>query len=266
MNNVVITGSTRGIGFGMADSFLARGCAVIVSGRTEESVGRATETLRQKHPGEHVFSYPCDVRDPSLLEALWRAAESKYGQVDIWINNAGFSGPQQMIRESSPAQAQKIVETNLLGVIYGSQVAVRGMMLQGHGSIYNMEGAGSGGRMHEGLILYGMSKYGANYFTRGLIRETSGGAVIVGSLNPGMVITDFLTSQYKGRPEDWERAKRIFNIIADRVETVAPWLVDRILENKKHGARISWASRGRMIFRFLTAPIMKRDLFTDEEV
>jgi hypothetical protein len=80
-----------------------------------------------------------------------------------------------------------------------------------------------------------------------------------------MVITDFITSQYKDRPEDWDRAKRIFNIIADRVETVAPWLVDRILENKKHGAQISWASRGRMIFRFLTAPILKRDLFADEE-
>ena len=81
-----------------------------------------------------------------------------------------------------------------------------------------------------------------------------------------MVITDFITSQYEGRPKEWDRAKRIFNIIADRVETVAPWLVDRILENKKHGAQISWASRGRMIFRFLTAPIIRRDLFKDEEI
>lgn len=140
MNNIVITGSTRGIGFGMADSFLARGCSVIVSGRTKESVERATEALRQNHLGERVFGYPCDVRDPDLLESLWRMAQSKVGQVDIWINNAGLSGPQQMIKESSPAQAKEIVDTNLLGVIYGSQVAVRGMMLQGHGSIYNMEG------------------------------------------------------------------------------------------------------------------------------
>lgn len=266
MNNIVITGSTRGIGFGMADSFLARGCSVIVSGRTKESVERATEALRQNHLGERVFGYPCDVRDPDLLESLWRMAQSKVGQVDIWINNAGLSGPQQMIKESSPAQAKEIVDTNLLGVIYGSQVAVRGMMLQGHGSIYNMEGGGSDGRMHEGLTLYGMSKYGASYFTRGLIKETAGSPLIVGSLRPGMVITDFIKNQYEGRPEDWDRAKRIFNIIADRVETVTPWLVDRILENKKHGAQISWASRGRMIFRFLTAPIIRRDLFKDEEV
>jgi len=265
MNNVVITGSTRGIGFGMADSFLARGCFVTVSGRTEESVARATGSLRQEHPAERVFGYPCDVRDPSRLEALWRESKSKFGKVDIWINNAGFSGPQKMIKENSASQAKQIIDTNLLGVIYGSQVAVRGMMLQGHGHIYNMEGAGSRGRMHDGLILYGTSKYGASYFTRGLISETAGSPLIVGSLSPGMVITDFLLSQYENRPEDWDRAKRIFNIIADRVETVTPWLVDRILENKKHGVHISWASRGRMIFRFLTAPISRRDLFRDEE-
>jgi NAD(P)-dependent dehydrogenase (short-subunit alcohol dehydrogenase family) len=265
MKNVVITGSTRGIGFGMADSFLARGCSVIVSGRTEENVERATETLHQNHPGEHIFGYPCDVRDPDILEALWEEAKSKYSQVDIWINNAGISGPQQMIKESSAAQAKEIVDTNLLGVIYGSQVAVRGMMQQGHGSIYNMEGMGSDGRMHDGLILYGMSKYGVSYFTRGLIKETDGSPLIVGSLRPGMVITDFIMRQFEGRPGDWDRAKRIFNIIADRVETVTPWLVDRILENKKHGAQISWASRGRLIFRFLTAPISRRNLFVDEE-
>ena len=266
MKNVVITGSTRGIGFGMADSFLDRGCSVIISGRTEVNVERATETLRQNHPAELMFGYPCDVRDPGQLEALWREVKSRYGQVDIWINNAGISGPQQMIKESSAAQAKETVDTNLLGVIYGSQVALRGMMQQGYGSIYNMEGMGSDGRMHAGLILYGMSKYGVSYFTRGLIKETTGGPLIVGSLRPGMVITDFITSQYKDRPGDWDRAKRIFNIIADRVETVTPWLVDRILENKKHGAQISWASRGKMIFRFLTAPIMKRNLFADEEV
>ncbi len=265
MNNVVITGSTRGIGFGMADAFLARGCSVTISGRTVEGVERATKSLHQNYSAERIFGYPCDVRDASLLEALWRESKSKFGQVDIWINNAGYSGSQQPIVESSPAQVKDVVDTNLLGVIYGSQVAMKGMLLQGHGSIYNMEGMGSDGSMHEGLVYYGMSKYGAGYFTKGLIKETAGGPVIVGSLSPGMVITDFLTSQYEGRPGDWERAKRIFNIIADRVETVTPWLVDKILENKKHGARISWISRGKMMFRFLTAPINRRDLFKEEE-
>lgn len=263
--NVVITGSTRGIGFGMAEAFLAQGCNVTVSGRSVEGVEQATKKLHRDHPGEHVFGFPCDVRDPNLLEALWREAEAAFGQVDIWVNNAGISGAQKKIEEYSPEQVKDVVDTNLLGVIYGCQVAVKGMMLQGKGHIYNMEGAGSDGRIHDGLIFYGMSKYGASYFTRGLIKETAGSPLIVGSLRPGMVITDFITSQFEGRAEEWERAKRIFNIIGDRVETVAPWLVDRMLGNEKHGAQISWISRGKMMLRFLSAPISKRDLFGDEE-
>jgi short-subunit dehydrogenase len=266
VKNVVITGSTRGIGYTLADSFLARECRVVVSGRTPESVEQALDALRENHPSEHAIGFPCDVRDMGLLEALWQAAITNFGRIDIWINNAGFSGRQRPITESSAAESKQIVETNLLGVIYGSQVAVKGMMLQGHGSIYNMEGAGSDGRMHEGLILYGMSKYGGSYFTKGLIEEISGSPLIVGSLKPGMVITEFLTSQFEDRPEEWERAKRIFNIIAERPETVAPWLADRILENKKHGVQISYVSRGKIALRFLTAPIIRRDLFKDERL
>jgi hypothetical protein len=76
-----------------------------------------------------------------------------------------------------------------------------------------------------------------------------------------MVVTDFLTQQYEERPEDWESAKRIFNILADRVETVTPWLAHKVLANDKTGVRIAWMSRGKTMGRFLAAPFRKRDLF-----
>lgn len=266
MKTVVITGSTRGIGFGIADAFLARGCSVMINGRSEEGVARAVESLRQRYPDQAVFGYSGDVREPDRLEALWSQAVINFEKIDIWINNAGMSGPQQKTWEISPAQAKEIVETNILGVIYGSQIAVRGMMKQGFGSIYNMEGAGSDGRMHDGLVLYGMTKYGVSYFTKGLVLEVADSPLIVGSIRPGMVITDFIMKQFEGRPEAWERAKRIFNIIADRVETVTPWIVDRILANTKNGVQISWSSRGRLLLRFITAPFRRRDLFEDESI
>ncbi|NIS81220.1 MAG: SDR family NAD(P)-dependent oxidoreductase [Anaerolineales bacterium] len=266
MKTVVITGSTRGIGFGMADAFLARGCAVMINGRLEQGVERAVEALRRRYPDHAVYGFSGDVRDSNRVEALWRQAEISFEKIDIWINNAGISGPQMKTWEISQAQAKEIVETDLLGVIYGSQIAMKGMMKQGFGSIYNMEGAGSDGRMHDGLIIYGMTKYGVSYFTKGLISEAAGSPVIVGSIRPGMVITDFILEQFEGRPEAWERAKRIFNIIADRVETVAPWIVDRILANEKNGTRISRSSRSRLFFRFITAPFRRRDLFEDESV
>ncbi|MFV9674473.1 MAG: SDR family oxidoreductase [Anaerolineales bacterium] len=261
MKSIVITGSTRGIGYGLAESFLARKCAVMVSGRSREGVEKAVAELRSKYPEDRVFGHPCDVRDPAQLQALWNEAMARFGKIDIWINNAGLSGPQMMTWELAPEQVKEVVDTNILGVIFGSQIAVRGMFDQGYGSIYNMEGMGGDGRMHEGLIPYGMTKYGVNYFTKGLVEETKGRPIIVGSLRPGMVVTSFLTKQFEDRPEEFEKAKRIFNIIANRVEDVTPWLAERILENDKTGVRISFMSRWKFFFRFLSAPFSKRDIF-----
>lgn len=76
-----------------------------------------------------------------------------------------------------------------------------------------------------------------------------------------MVVTDLLTQQYESRPEDFEQAKRIFNILADRVETVTPWLARQVLDNEKNGARITWLTRRKTMGRFLVTPFRKRDLF-----
>ena len=261
MKSIVITGSTRGIGFGLAESFLARDCAVVVSGRSRGAVDKAIEELGSRYPEDQVFGHPCDVRDPEQLQALWNEAMSRFGKIDIWINNAGLSGPQMMIWKLAPEQIQEVVDTNILGVIFGSQIAVRGMLDQAYGSIYNMEGMGGDGRMHEGLIPYGMTKYGVNYFTRGLAKETKGTSLIIGSIRPGMVITSFITDQYEDRPVEYKKVKRIFNIIANRVEDVAPWLAENILENDKSGKTISYMSRWKLLFRFLSAPFSKRDIF-----
>ncbi len=261
MKSIVITGSTRGIGYGLAESFLARNCAVMVSGRSREGVDKAVKDFQSRYPENQAFGHPCDVRDPAQLQALWNEAMARFGKIDIWINNAGLSGPQMMTWELAPEQVKEVVDTNILGVIFGSQIAVRGMFDQGYGSVYNMEGMGGDGRMHEGLIPYGMTKYGVNYFTRGLVEETKGRPIIIGSLRPGMVVTSFLTKQFVDRPEEFEKAKRIFNIIANRVEDVTPWLAEKILENEKHGICISYMSRWKFLFRFLSAPFSKRDIF-----
>jgi NAD(P)-dependent dehydrogenase (short-subunit alcohol dehydrogenase family) len=162
-----------------------------------------------------------------------------------------------------PEKAKEVIDTNLLGVMYGCMVAVQKMLEQGFGAIYNMEGMGSDGRMHEGLTYYGTSKYGLRYFNDSLAKEIVESPLVIGSLRPGMVATELLTKQYDDRPEDWERDKRIFNILADRVETVTPWLAKRILENKKSGVRISWSSPLKIMGRFLVSPFHKRDVFSE---
>jgi len=263
MKRIAITGSTRGIGYGLADSFLARGCAVAVSGRTHGAVDKAVAALSAKHGSANLFGCPCDVRDADQVQALWDAAQTHFGSVDIWINNAGVGHSQTDFWEHSPEEIQAVVETNVIGAMVGARVALRGMLAQGYGALYNVEGLGSDGRKVAGLALYGSTKAALRYLTDSLVQETQGTPVLVGAILPGMVTTAFLTERFEGRPEEWERAKHIFNILADRVETVAPWFADKVLENERHGARFKWLRGGRLLTRFLLAPLRKRDLFSD---
>ena len=265
MRSVVITGSTRGIGFGLADSFLSLGYGVVISGRTPEGLKKAISRLSEKHKAERIAGCPCDVTDFKQVENLWQYSQKRFGKIDIWINNAGVSHQQQGFQQESPEEIDSLVGTNITGTMYGARVALRGMFEQGAGALYNMEGLGSDGRKVSGLALYGSTKSSVRYLTDSLASEAKDSNVIVGALYPGMVVTEFLTGWYEKGSADWEQAKRIFNILADRVETVTPWLAKKVAANKKNGRRFIWLRKRKIIGRFLTLPFHKRNLFADQE-
>ena len=262
MKRIVITGSTRGIGFGLADSFLARGCQVVVNGRSQTSVDKACHKLVAKHGAERVVGQVGDVTSVADLEALWQMAVARFGQVDIWINNAGIGQPMKMVWELPIEQIDRVIDVDLRGVIYGSRVAIQGMLEQGQGHLYNMEGFGSDGRTRAGLSIYGSIKRALRFLTESLVKEVAGTAVKVSTLSPGIVITEFITEQYKDDPTGLEKAKLIFNILGDKVETVTPWLADKVLNNERSGASFAWLTRGKIMMRFMTARFNKRDLFS----
>lgn len=263
MKTIIITGGTRGIGLGMARSFLKRDCSVMITGRTQEGLDRALNELRQDEKKSSLLGRICDVRHPQQVRVLWDAARQAFGTIDLWVNNAGISGDEAPLWELPPDEAAAVIETNVLGTIYGCQVAAAGMLEQGFGAIYNMEGMGSDGRMHKGLATYGTSKYATRYISQVLAKELADTPLIVGSLRPGMVATALVIDPYRNRPEEFERVKRIFNIIADTVENVSPWLVERMLTNTRSGVVLSYTSPLKLAWRFLMAPFVKRDLFSD---
>lgn len=261
MKSIVITGSTRGIGYGLADEFLARGCSVTINGRSRGSVDGALQTLSQKHGQGRVAGQPGDVTAIEAHQALWETAVATFGRVDIWINNAGMGHPMLKVWEMPVEMVQQVVDINLKGLVFGSQVAIRGMLAQGGGHLYNMEGFGSNGRLRVGLSLYGATKSALRFLSRSLTKEMQGTAVKVSTLSPGIVITELLTDPFKNDPEGLERAKWVFNALGDKVETVTPWLVDRVLSNDKSGSAIHYLTTSKIITRFATAPFKRRDLF-----
>lgn len=258
MKSIVISGGTRGIGFAMSREFLRRGQRVAVCGRGKEGTERAVAALESEHGEGRVFGRTCDVGDHEQVRALWDAVVERFGRVDVWINNAGLSSPRRDFWELRAGIVEDVVHANVLGVMHGSKVAMLGMLRQGAGQIYNMEGLGSDGTVLRGSALYGATKSAVTYFTRGLVKDAKGTPVRVCFLSPGMVVTELLTG-----PEGSELdpgTRRIVNILADRVETVAPYLVGRILANDRHGARIDWLPKRKVAWRFASAPFNRRDV------
>jgi NAD(P)-dependent dehydrogenase (short-subunit alcohol dehydrogenase family) len=262
----VITGSTRGIGRGLALELLRRGHDVALSGRSEAGVQAAVREL--SGIGGRVIGVACDVSRVDDLQRLWDEAARAFGGVDVWINNAGLSHPRQRGGEMRAADILAVEETNLLGMMLATQVAMRGMAGQpGGGFIYNMEGFGSNGMMTPGMSLYGASKFALTYFNKALLAETGEGPVKICYLSPGIVVTDLLKRDMGIASEaERQRTLRVYNILADRVETVTPWLAEKVLANDRAGARVAWLTGGKAGRRFLMSLFRKRQVLTEADL
>jgi NAD(P)-dependent dehydrogenase (short-subunit alcohol dehydrogenase family) len=264
MKTVVITGSTRGIGFGLAHEFLKRGCNVVVSGRSQQSVEPAVKKLVANHGEARVLGVACQVHDYDQVQNLWDSAVARFGKVDVWISNAGISNENALkpFWEAPPETLADVSNTNLLGSMNCARAALAGFIKQNQGQLYNFEGFGSNGKMFRtGLTPYGTTKSGLRYLTLALAKEVAGTNVQVGALSPGIVVTDLLLQPYAEHADELAKAKKIFNILADKVETVTPYLAERVLENDKNGQIIAWLTPAKVMGRFATAAFRKRDLF-----
>lgn len=256
--NVVITGSTKGLGLALAREFLRHGDAVVVSSRSTERVKAAVADLEREFPGSRVLGQSCDVSKAEEVDALADFAQAQLGALDVWINNAGSAGDQNNLLIDSPAETlDLIIRTNLLGTMLGCRAALRVMLPQGHGHVFNMDGRGADGTGTPGMAAYGATKRAIPQLTQSLVKETAGSGVGVHTLSPGMVLTDLLLRD--ASPE----SKRVFNILAERPETVAQFLVERVRAVQGTGRYIRFLTRSKAAWRFATA-WRRKNRFFDE--
>jgi NAD(P)-dependent dehydrogenase (short-subunit alcohol dehydrogenase family) len=259
--SVVVTGGTKGLGRGLAEAFLARGCSVTICGRHQAAVDEAVVALNE-HAVDRVHGVVADVASPTDVQALWDAAMTRFGRVDVWINNAGTSHAQRDFVELSLSDLAATVNANLLGTLHGTHVALRGMRAQGSGHVFTMEGYGSDGSTQPGMSVYGATKRALRYLTKAIVNETRGGPVRVGSLSPGIVVTDLLVDVYReGDAKNWRAARWLFEVIADPVDPVAAWLADRVLAGPAHGAHVAWMTVPKAMLRMINPHYHRRGLF-----
>ncbi|KAK9825848.1 hypothetical protein WJX81_003619 [Elliptochloris bilobata] len=230
--NLVITGSTKGIGKALAEEFLRAGDSVVVSSRAGDRVSSTVRELdalaRSLQLGSSVKGIACNMARPGDVAALANFARDKLGSVDLWINNAGTNAYKYgLLAEASDADLVDIVQTNVLGVMLGCKEAIRVMRKQpAGGHIFNMDGAGADGGATPRFAAYGASKRGLAQLAKSLQAELKmGGVNNVGihNLSPGMVTTELLLSG-----SDTPAARFFINCLAETPETVAEYLVPRV--------------------------------------
>lgn len=253
---VVITGSTRGIGHGLAQEFLKRGHQLILNGRDEKQLAKAVEKLKKK--GSEVHGVAGDVAEEGTFQRLIDQAISQYGKIDIWINNAGIPQSQKFFIELEDSEIERLVSVNILSLMLGTRSIIRFYMKQGYGKVFNMEGFGSDGRMLDKLSLYGTSKRAVNYFTKSVSMEVKNDKIQVGILSPGMVRTDFLTGAMDtGSAAEQRKNKKVFDILAEDVDVVTKFLSHKILISKKKYDRIEFLTKRRLIPKIIKLMFLK---------
>lgn len=249
MSSIIITGSTRGIGLGLAKEFLSRDHKVVINGRTKEKVD---EVVAELSPLGEVCGQAGSATEAETHQNLIDLAVKSFGSADIYINNAGIPNPHKAFVEMEDGEIKGLLDLNIYGLMLGTRIAANHMIQQGSGKIFNMEGFGSDGRMRENLTLYGSSKRAVGYFTRSFAIEMKKRTVQVGVIGPGMVRTDLIDQSMQfGSPKEKKQFEKVYRILAEDVETVTPFLAKGMLECNKNFNRIDYLSGTRLMFKIL---------------
>ncbi len=268
--NVVITGSTQGLGFGYASEFLKRGHNVVVSGRTQAGVEAALERLAADSAagGGRVIGVACEVSRMQDVQDLWDHAVAAFGRVDIWLNNAGYARTGVAFIDNTPAQIEAMVRANVIGSINAAQVAVAGMARQGGGQLYlTLGGGGASGRVVPGMAVYSTTKRAVKYLAGALVkerREARDDSIRIGTISPGVNVTEGLLREIRALPAAARaRALKQLEFIGEHVGTTTPWIVERILASTRQGDDITWLTNSRLLGRaFSTLFGRKRNLLS----
>lgn len=195
--NVLVTGASRGIGRATAELMAEEGAHIAVhyaTGRT------AAEEVLEDLPGEGHFSVAADLGDTASLEALADAVLSRFGRLDVLVNNAGvfeLHYPTEVTFDEWKGAWDRTLAVNLLGPAHLSFLIASHMVEQGSGRIVNVSSRGAF-RGEPDAPAYGASKAGLNAFGQSMAKALAPHGVVVCTVAPGWVDTDMAADTLTG--------------------------------------------------------------------
>jgi NAD(P)-dependent dehydrogenase (short-subunit alcohol dehydrogenase family) len=182
----LITGAVGGLGRAIAEQMAASGATVVVSDLDQAQCELTAQRLRQSGHQAHAIS--CDVSRRDAIDALTETALKRCQRIDILVCNAGVQGPAGPLGESSDADWQRVMDTNLRSALWLCSAVIPGMAARGAGSVILMSSI-AGIRGNKSIGLYGLSKAALAQLARNLAVEWGPAGVRVNAISPGLIHT-----------------------------------------------------------------------------
>ncbi|WP_268951979.1 3-oxoacyl-ACP reductase FabG [Saccharopolyspora elongata] len=181
----VITGGAKGIGFAIAENFVAQGAKVVLADINADHAQESASKLGGKGTA---LGVACDVTDPDAVQAAIEAATGEFGSLDVMVNNAGITRDATM-RKMTLDDFEAVLDVHVKGAWLGTRAAAAVMREQGSGSIVNISSiSGKVGMI--GQTNYSAAKAGIVGLTKAAAKEVAHLGVRVNAVQPGLIRTD----------------------------------------------------------------------------
>ena len=203
LHTAIVTGATRGIGYGIAEALVTEGAKVMITGRdaggVTDAVGRLAARAGDK---ARVLGRAADVRERTAIEALVEETVTEFGSLNTLINNAGV-GLFTEVAKTTDEDWARVIDTNLTGVFHCSRAAIPAMKLAGGGWIINIASLAGRNYFANGAA-YCASKAGLVAFSESLLLEVRNDNIRVSVVMPGSVTTDFVGPSGRHEDDSWK--------------------------------------------------------------
>lgn len=189
---VIVTGSGRGIGKGIAAAMAAQGATVVVNDIDSVSARATAQQLAAAFTGP-VLALPGDVANPGEVKDVVEETIRAFGRIDVLVNNAGIIGLKPFT-EITLAEWENMLAVHLTGTFLFSQAVLPQMSLQGYGKIINIS-SNWGQRGAANAVHYSAVKAGLIGFTKALAREVGPQNINVNAVAPGPIETEMIEEE-----------------------------------------------------------------------
>lgn len=218
----LVTGASSGIGEACARALAAAGARVIVCARRGRRLAALADEL-----GNETHVLELDVRDRDQVTAAIRGLPERWQEIDLLVNNAGLAAGADALPGGDPDHWDRMLDTNVKGVLWVTRAVVPGMIDRGHGDVITI-GSIAGRETYPGGAVYCASKAAVDRITTGLRMDLLGTGIRVTAIDPGLVETEFSTVRYDG---DRERAAAVYQgmqpLRGSDIADVVVWTADR---------------------------------------